>query len=198
MICRMTNHPGRRRGDDEEPQSVQEMAGEMDAQMPPGHTPNGVPAGLKPDPVTLAAKAVAQTLGEHLPNMIFQAMAAALSQVQVTTQQHLCATCIIARIGWENSHRADMEAAMMAAAEAAGAEPGSPQAGQLELTPFLPPDLRLGERNGMPGVAQAVTTFQGTEVCPAHLPGGHAARSPLLVATAGMSPAMAARFTGTG
>ena len=53
----MTNHPGRKRGDDAEPQgteelaatvpAVQEMADEMAAQLPPQHS-NGVPPGLKP------------------------------------------------------------------------------------------------------------------------------------------------------
>jgi hypothetical protein len=194
----MTNHPGRRRGDDEEHSpadelaadvpAVQEMADEMAAQMPPGHTPNGVPSGLKADPAVLAAKAVAQTLGEHLPNMLFQAFAAALSQIQVQTAQHMCATCIVDRIRWENAHRPEMEAAIAAA--------GSPQA---DLTPFLPEALRPGAPRGMPGVAQAVTTFQGAEVCPVHVAqaaGVQPGRSQLLIATATMNPGVLGQLAG--
>jgi hypothetical protein len=208
----MTNHPGRKRGDDEEQSpadalaadvpAVQEMADEMAAaQMPPGHTPNGVPPGLKPDPVILAAKAVAQALGEHLPNTLFQAMTAALSQVpvQAITQQHMCATCIIQRIAWEGAHKSAMDKAIAAAAAAAGIEPGSPETARLDLTPFLAPDLRPGERGGMPGVQQAITTFQGADACAIHAAqaaGVQAGRSPLLVASATMNPAMLGQLAG--
>lgn len=203
----MTNHPGRKRGDDEEAHgaeelaaavpAVQEMADEMHAQMPPGSTPNGVPPGLKQDPVILAAKAVAQALGEHLPNMLFQAMTAALSQsvVQAATQQHLCSACLIERIRWEGAHRAEMEAAMTAAAAA------SPEVPQPDLTPHLPEALRPGAPRGMPGVGQSVTTFQGAEMCPVHVAqaaGVQPGRSPLLVANAAMSPAMLGQLAGRG
>jgi hypothetical protein len=197
----MTNHPGRKRGDDEDPKgteelaaavpAVQEMADELAAQTPPrGHTANGVPPGLqKPDPAVLAARAVAQTLGEHLPNMLFQAMTAALSQAAVTVQRPPCATCIIERIVWENAHRAEMEAAIAAA--------GSPQA---DLTPFLPEALRPGAPRGMPGVAQGMTTFQGAEVCAPHLAqaaGIQPGRSQLMVATAMPSAALLGQLAGT-
>lgn len=196
----MTNHPGRKRGDDEElsAEAIEPSA----AETVQAHTPNGVPPGLKQDPAVLAAKAVAQTLGEHLPNMLFQAMAAALSQavVQAVTQQHMCSACIIERIRWENAHRAEMDAAMTATAQAAGVEPGSPEAGRLDLAAFLPDGLRPGERGGMPGVGQAVTTFQGAEMCPVHVAqaaGVQAGRSPLLIANAAMSPAMLGQLAGT-
>jgi hypothetical protein len=197
MIPRMTNHPG-----GEEPQdiqelaasvpAVQELADEMAAKLPPQHS-NGVPPGLvKQDPVILAAKAVAQALGEHLPNMLFQAFTAALSQtaVQAVTQQHLCSACIIERIRWEGAHRAEMEAAVAAA--------GGPQA---DLTPFLPADLLPGTPGGMPGLQQAVTTFQGSELCPAHVAqaaGIQPGRSPLMVATAMPSAALLGQLAGTG
>jgi hypothetical protein len=190
----MTNHPGRRRGDDEEPQgaeelaaavpAVQEMADELAAQVPPGHTPNGVPPGLKPDRALLAAQAVAQALGEHLPNMLFQAMSAALSQAPAPPQR-MCATCIVQRIAWENAHRTAMDAAIAAACEATGVEPGSPDATRLDLAAFLPPALHPGQRGGMPGVAQALTTFQGTEMCPMHVAqagGVQPGSGPLIVA----------------
>jgi hypothetical protein len=207
----MTNHPNRKR-DENEP-SIEEIAAgaaeplatEMREKLAlergsippqgsatvPAHTPNG----LKPDPAVLAAKAVAQTLGEHLPNMLYQALTAALSQVPVQTvsQQHMCATCIIGRIQWENTHRAEMEQAMTAAAEAAGVVPHSPEAGRIDFGPFLPEALRPGGTRGIPGVQQAVTTFQGAEACPLHVAqaaGVQPGRSPLLVANAAFSPAM--------
>jgi len=162
----------------------------------PAQTPNG-DHPPRPDAAKLIGQAVAESLGQHLPQMLFQALAAALQQV---TQQHFCATCIISRVMWENSHRADMEKALAAAAQAAGAEPGSPQAGQQDLTPFLPPALRPGERNGIPAVGQAVTTSQGTDLCAAHLAqaaGIQPGRSQLLVATATMNPAMLGQLAGT-
>lgn len=176
----MTNHPD----------------GDAAAEALTAHTPNGVPPGLKQDPAVLAAKAVAQTLGEHLPNMLFQAVTAALSQVpvQAVTEQHMCATCIIERIAWENAHRAEMEAAIAAAAETPG--PANPQP---DLAPFLPEALRPGAPRGIPGVAQAVTTFQGAEMCPAHVAkaaGVQPGRSPLLLATAALSPAALGRLAG--
>jgi hypothetical protein len=141
---------------------------------------------------------VAEALGQHLPQMLFQAVAAALQQVPVRTitQERMCATCIVNRIAWENLHRAEMEQAMEAAAHAAGVQPGSQQAAQLDLAAFLPPGLRPGERGGLPGVSLAVTTWQGTECCPVHIPGVQAGRSPLLIANAAMSPAMLAQFAG--
>jgi hypothetical protein len=48
----------------------------------------------------------------------------------------------------------------------------------------------------MPDVAQAITTHQGTDVCPMHIPGAQPGRSPLLVATATMNPGMFAKMVG--
>jgi hypothetical protein len=89
-----------------------------------------------------------------------------------------------------------MEAAMEAAAAAAGVQPGSPQAAQLDLAVFLPEHLRPGGQSGMPDVRQAITTFQGTEACAMHIPGVQAGRSALLVANAAMTPAMLSQFAG--
>lgn len=194
----MTNHPHRQR-DENEP-SIED-AGSIPPQGSAevlAHTGNGVPPGLHPNTAKQAAQAVAEALGQHLPQMLFQAVTAALSQVQVqaVTQQHVCATCVAARIGWENLHRAEMEKAMEDAAHAAGVQPGTPQAAQLDLAAFLPPDLRPGGQGGMPDVRQAITTHQGTDSCPMHIPGVQAGRSPLLVANAAMSPAMLAQFAG--
>jgi hypothetical protein len=213
MMPGMTNHPGRRRGDDDEPsieemvaEAVEPLAAEMREKLEaqdrprlgpagvPAHTANGVPPGLKPDPVILAAKAVAQALGEHLPQMLFQAVAAALSQVpvQVTAQRPPCGPCIVQRIAWENAHKAAMDKAIAAASEAVTAQNPQP-----DLAPFLPEALRRGGRDGIPDVAQSITTFQGAEMCPLHVAqaaGVQPGRSPLLVATATMNPAMAGQF----
>jgi hypothetical protein len=221
----MTNHPRRKHDEENEPsiedmvaEAVEPLAAEMreklgipqPGEVPPqgsaevpAHTGNGVPAGLKANAAKqigdAAGAAMAGALGNLLPQMLVDAFANVLMQVPVQLagqQQRLCATCLVQRIGWENLNRAEMEKAMDAAAQAAGVQPGTPQAAQLDFLPFLAPHLRPGERNGMPGVSPAVTTFQGTDSCPMHIPGVQAGRTPLLVATAGMSPAMAAQFAG--
>ena len=211
----MTNHPRRARDEDtdlaaEALEGISSVLPAEDGDIPPqgsaevpAHTGNGLPPGLRPNAAKLIGQAVAETLGQVLPQMLFQAVAGALQQVpvQAVIQQHMCATCIIARIAWENSHRAAMEAAMAAAAQAAGVDADSPQARRTDLTPFLPPHLRPGEKAGIPAIAQAITTHQGAELCAAHLAqaaGIQPGRSPLLVATATMNPAMLGQFAGTG
>ena len=152
----MTNHPNRKRDEDNE--------------QPPVHAPNGhgSPAGLQANAAKIIGQTIADTLTESLPQAMYAALAA---------QRPPCATCVIQRITWENSHRTEMDAAMAAAA----------QAGKQDITPHLPLALRPGEPGGIPAVAQSITSFQGTELCVAHL--GDAAgirpgKSPLLVATA--------------
>jgi hypothetical protein len=219
----MTNHPHRQH-DENEPsieemvaEAVEPLAAEMREKLAipapgdlppqgsaevPSHTGNGVPPGLKPNAAKqigqAAGEAIAGTLGQMLPQMLFSAFTAALSQVPVQVPQYMCATCIANRIGWENAHRAEMEKAMADAAVAAGVPAGTPQAAQLDLAPFLPPQLRPGERTGIPDVRPKVTTAQGTDVCSMHIPGVQAGRPPLLVATAAMNPALTRQFTGTG
>lgn len=200
----MTNHPHREH-DDNTSETESDLAAAGPGGIPPqgsaevpAHTGNGVPPGLRGGTAKVAAEAVAEALGQHLPQMLFQAVVAALQQVPVRTitQERLCATCIVNRIGWENLHHADMEKAMTAAAQAAGVQPGTMQAAQLDFTVFLPERLRPGQPKGMPDVRQAVTTFQGMETCPMHIPGIQAARSQLVVATATMSPRALAQFAG--
>jgi hypothetical protein len=132
--------------------------------------------------------------------MLFDAVATALSQVPVRTltQVRMCATCIVGRIAWENAHKADMNQAMREAAVAAGIDPADPQAGQADFGPFLPEHLQPGQRAGIPGVNQAVTTVQGTDVCHLHIPGVQPGRAPLLVANAAMSPGMLGQLARTG
>jgi hypothetical protein len=198
----MTNHPRRQRDqENSEPAEAASLQHPHDGEIPPqgsaevpAHTGNGVPPGLTGGAAIAAARAVAEVLGEQLPRIMFQAFAAALSQVQVqaVTPQHMCGTCLTARVGWEDTHRAGMEQAMTAAAVAAGVEPGSPEAGRIDFGPFLPEALRPGGRNGIPDVLQAITTIQGTDLCPRHVPGA-AGRPLLLAATANLGVAMPGR-----
>jgi hypothetical protein len=201
----MTNHPGRRRGDDEERTPAEELAAEVPAvaemadaiaaQMPPGHTPNGVPPGLRADAAKIIGQSAAAAMAEVIPQALFSALTAALSQVPVQVQRPLCATCIIQRIAWENTHRAAMDKAIALAAQTA--VPGGPAP---DLTPFLPEAMRPGAPDGMPGIGQSVTVFQGTETCPVHLAqaaGVQPGRSALLVASAAFSPAMLGQLAGS-
>lgn len=211
----MTNHPGRRRGDDDEPsiedmmaEAAEPLAAEMrekleaEGRIPPqespgmaAHTPNGVPPGLRADAAKIIGQSAAAAMAEALPQALFSALTAALSQVPVQVQRPLCATCIIQRIAWENVHKAAMDKAIAVAAETAA--PGNPQP---DLTPFLPEAMRPGAPDGMPGIGQSVTVFQGTETCPVHLAqaaGVQPGRSPLLVASAAFSPAMLSQLAGS-
>ena len=194
----MTNHPRRQRDNDDTAGETVEVPG--DGAVPPqgsadvpAHTPNG----LRPNAAKMIGQAVAESISQALPPAVFQAVAAALSQVPVqVAQQHLCATCLAGRIGWEHAHRAQMEAAMTAAAHAAGVPPASPESTRIDFGPFLPEGLRAGQPNGIPEIGIAVTTCQGTEVCPLHIPGVQTGGAPLLVATATMNPAMLGQLAG--
>jgi hypothetical protein len=82
-----------------------------------------------------------------------------------------------------------------AALRDSGLPADSPGAAQLDVTGYLPPQLRPGTGpEGMPQIQQAVTTVQGTDVCPGHVPvppsGRPAARKGLIVANGALSPAM--------
>lgn len=122
-----------------------------------------------------------------------QVLAAVLRQVQVQTRQHLCAPCLIARIGWEAAHGKELKAAIAAAGAAFGLEDGDPRAAQLDPGPHLPPDLQPGGPRGIPPLTAAITTVGGTEVCSEHIPGrpGH---QKLLIATGTLSPSALAAF----
>src|SRR5580700_11836336 len=132
MMPGMTNHPGRRR-DDEEPSAaapaelaaevpaVAEMASEMAAapppQVPPGFSPNG-------------GKTPMTALVEQLPQMLFNAVAQALSSVQVRTAPLKCATCTLARAAWFGQHAAEIATAEAAYRAAWDALPeGDPRRG---------------------------------------------------------------------
>lgn len=207
----MTNHPHRRH-DENEP-TVEELAAEAlqppeTAVIPPqgsaevpAHTGNGVPPGLRPNAAKLIGQAVAETLGQVLPQILFNAFVQALSSVQVTTKPLHCATCFVARVGWFAQHAAEVEAAR-AAMEAAAAEldPADPRRGMLNPVAFLPEHLRPSAGpQAMPGLAAGEIMMNGTLHCAEHAPGvQQPGRSPLLVATATMNPAMFGQFAGTG
>jgi hypothetical protein len=112
--------------------------------------------------------------------------------VQAITKQPMCGTCLLLRITWEQRNRPAMEKAIADACAAAGVEHGSPQAGQLDLTVFLPPELRPGTPGGMPPVQEKSTTVNGNDVCPMHIPGVQS--GPLIVPVPALSGQALAQF----
>jgi hypothetical protein len=208
---RMTNHPRRQRGEENDDLSAAEaLAGELVPAGPgdippqgsaevPAHTGNGVPPGLRANAAKLIGQAVAEAMTGALPQVLFQAFGAALSQVQVqtVTQQHLCHLCLVERFGWESAHETEIKAAMKSAAEAAGFGPEDPRAQQLDFGPFLPEQLRPGAgASAIPAMNTAVTTVQGSDVCQWHVPGVQARRGKLLVVPGGVNLAAFAAQAG--
>jgi hypothetical protein len=165
-----------------------------------------------------AGKAVAAELGpaiagllpqlmQIVPQLVAQGLAQALQQVPVRTTGRMCAKCLAARITWEVTHKAEMDAAREAAMMTAGIEdPKDPRLGQLDATPYLPEHLRAGSGTAeqMPLILDAVTIAAGDEVCHMHLPGLPQRqlnappilipRPQILIAPPGMSPELAARL----
>jgi hypothetical protein len=186
---RMTNHPRRQRPDitgeaERDAAAADALAGELVPAGPgdippqgsaeiPAHTGNGVPPGLRANAAKIIGQTVAEAIAQALPQAVYSAFVQALSQVpvQVIARQPLCGTCLLLRITWEQNHRKPMEQAIADACQAAGIEPGSPQAGQLDLAAFLPPELRPGTPGGMPPVQERATTVNGSDLCPMHIPG---------------------------
>jgi hypothetical protein len=138
-----------------------------------------------PTPAKQAADGVAAIAG--MLSQFPQALAAVLQQVQVQTRQHLCAHCLIARIGWEAAHRAELEAAFAAAGKAYGLGEGDPRAAQLDPGPHLPASLQPGGPQGIPPLTAAITTVSGTDVCSEHVP-NRPGNQKLLVVTGALSP----------
>lgn len=148
-------------------------------QLPPGLSPNG----HRP------SERLAELM-EKLPQMVYGAFAAVLQQQPVTTvsaQQHLCHECLGARFAFERQHGDEIRTAMGLAAKAAGVEPGSPQASQVDFAPFLPERLQPGQASGLPAINPSITTVAGSEVCQWHIPGVQSGRRPLLIASAGVN-----------
>lgn len=128
-------------------------------------------------------------LAQVLPQMIAQALASVLQQVpvQAATRQHLCAQCVLARMTWGAANEKAVKAAIAAAAQAHGIPGDDPRAARLDPVPFLP----AGLRDSMPPLQEAVTTFQGTEVCADHVPGRPGGKQ-LLIVNGPLSSAMLA------
>jgi hypothetical protein len=95
----MTNHPNRKRPDvtsetERDQAAAEALAGELvpaDGIPPQGsaevpmHTGNGISPGLRANAAKVLGNAIAATLAESLPRMLFQAFGTALSQAQVQT-----------------------------------------------------------------------------------------------------------------
>lgn len=162
------------------------------APVPPAFTPNGH------GPLTQAAGQIAAAV-QALPQALFQAVAAALAQQQVTVRQLPCATCVLERLKWGDRHRAALAAADEAYAAAAAQMAARPPEDQAPVSPldYLPAELKPGGPQEPPGIADGAVLAAGTLYCPEHVPGAPGrpgARPPLLVAQAGLTPGMLARF----
>ncbi len=150
-------------------------------------TPAKIPAAFngQPVPAKQTAEGVAAIAGmlARFP----QTLAMVLQQVPVQTRQHLCAPCVITRIGWEAVHGSELKAAIAAAGKAYGLDDGDPRAAQLDPGPHLPPALQPGGPQGLPPLTAAITTVAGTDVCSEHIPGRPGSQK-LLVVSGALSP----------
>src|ERR1700691_4823247 len=99
-----------------------------------GHA-NGYPttAQRTADGVTEIAALLPQ-----LPQAVGMIVQQILQQTPVQTRQHLCAHCVVARMGWQVLHDREIKEALAAAAQAHGIEEADPRAAQLDPAPFLP------------------------------------------------------------
>lgn len=174
----MTNHPHRQRGEDAAPDSDPPVT-----EMPPGFSLNG---GRTP----MAA------LAGQLPQMLFQAMSAALRQVPA--KQLPCAQCYLEQLKWGAVHAADVaraeEAFQAAAAEVAQRAPEDRV--PLDGLGFLPERLRPGSPGGPPAIAEGAVMVSGTLLCAGHIPGapGRPGQSPLLIAQGALPDGTLAQF----
>lgn len=165
----------------------------------PAGGPAEVPAAFSTNgnsPAVRTADGIAAIAGmlPQLPQAVGQALAMVLRQVQVQTRQHICAQCLLARIGWEAAHKAHLEAAYKAAGKAFGLEDGDPRAAQLDPGPHLPASLQPGGPFGIPPLTSAITTVGGTDFCSDHVPNRPGAQK-LLIATGALSPSAIAGFS---
>jgi hypothetical protein len=156
-----------------------------------------VPAAFNgnPAPAQQTAQGVAAIAGmlPQLPQAIAGVLQQVLQQVPVQTRQHLCAQCVVARMGWQMLHERDIKVALAKAAQAHGLEleEGDPRLAQLDPAPFLPERLQLGGAEGMPPLTVAVTMVGGTEVCSEHIPNRPGGQK-LLIASTALTPSMLA------
>jgi hypothetical protein len=146
-----------------------------------------------PTPAQRTADGVTEIAGllPKLPQAVGMIVQQLLQQTPVQTRQHLCAHCVIARMGWQVLHEREIKTALAKAAEAHGLEAGDPREAQLDPAPFLPERLQIGGAEGMPPLTVAVTMVGGTEVCSEHIPNRPGGQK-LLIASASLSPSMLA------
>jgi hypothetical protein len=145
-----------------------------------------IPAALNGSPASAKRTADGVAAIAGMLSQMPQTLAMVLQQVQVQTRQHLCAQCVITRIGWEAVYGRELKAAIAAAGAAFGLEEGDPRAAQLDPAPHLPENLRPGGRQGLPPLTAAITTVGGTEFCSEHIPGRPGSQK-LLIATGALS-----------
>jgi hypothetical protein len=165
----------------------------------PAEIPAEAPAAFNgsvngaPTPAKQTADGVAAIAGmlSQMPQAMTQALAVVLQQVPVLTRQHLCAQCVVARMGWNLAHERELRTALETAAQAHGIPDGDPRLAQLDPAPFLPEQLQVGGPQAIPPVHPSVTTVGGTEVCSEHIPNRPGGQK-LLVASAAFSPSMLA------
>jgi hypothetical protein len=126
-----------------------------------------------------------------------QAIGAMLAQVvKSIPRPPLCSTCLIARLKWEAQYMPQLEAAITAAAEAAGIPDGDPRRGLIDAASYLPEHLQPGAGSqGMPPVNPKNTTIGGTDYCSGHIPGLAGGRT-LLVAQGALSSSLLAQYSG--
>lgn len=77
--------------------------------------------------------------------------------------QRACARCLTVSYAWRDAHETDLDAARQTAIDA-----GVPDDPELDLTPYLPPELRPGAPDGPRQVQAAATTVAGWDLCPGH------------------------------
>lgn len=166
---------------------------------PPPAPVNGHGSALRPNAAKAigeaAGAAMAGTLGQVLPPLLHDALAAALSGTAVRTvpQPLWCGPCYVRRLNLERAHEADLKAAIEQMSIAAQVMPeDDPRRAQLNPLIFLPPHLLPSpdpedpHPDAIPDPSLAVTMIGGTLYCGADAPDvtgpAGAAKPPLLVA----------------
>jgi len=140
--------------------------------------PEQLPAGLRPrpkDPAEAFARTLGAVLTEVLPGATTQALMTALRAEP--EQGHVCARCALNRCRWDRIHSGQLREVWEQACEAAGISQDDPAAGSLDLTAYLPGDLKPGAPDGLPMSYPAVTTIAGWELCGMHVAGQEAAQA---------------------
>jgi hypothetical protein len=164
------------------------------------------PAGLNGNSPTSPARQTADgvsAIAGMLPQMA-QAFGTLLGQLPMAIGQavrvprQLCAPCVLARLGWEHKHEAEMAAASEGYQQAA--EEATRLGVPMQQAPeaFLPEPLRPGQPDGMPQPQPGITMVGGTLVCAEHVPGapGKPGAKKLLVVHGALSTGMLAGLGG--